>query len=260
MAALPLPRFITARVITALVMREMGSTYGKSPGGYAWAILEPVAGILFLSLAFSLVVRAPSLGTSFILFYATGVVPFQLYQDLTSKLTQSMRYSKSLLAYPRVTWIDALAARGVLSIITSITVFCILMTSIIMLIDESVELDVVHIVEGLLVAIISGLAIGTTNCLLSGLYPLWQNIWSIINRPLFIASGVLFIMDDLPRLAQQILWWNPLIHATGLVRKGFYPMYEASYVSLAYALAVPLTIFAISLFFLGRYYTETMEN
>lgn len=260
MAALPLPRFITARVITALVMREMGSTYGKSPGGYAWAILEPVAGILFLSLAFSLVVRAPSLGTSFILFYATGVVPFQLYQDLTSKLTQSMRYSKSLLAYPRVTWFDALAARGLLSIITSITVFCILMTSIVMFVDESVELDVVHIVEGLLVAIVSGLAIGTMNCLLSGLYPLWQNIWSIINRPLFIASGVLFIMDDLPRLAQQVLWWNPLIHATGLVRKGFYPMYEASYVSLSYALALPLTIFAISLFFLGRYYTETMEN
>ena len=36
------PRFRALRTITALILREMGSTYGMSPGGYVWAVLQPV--------------------------------------------------------------------------------------------------------------------------------------------------------------------------------------------------------------------------
>ena len=36
------PRVQTFRTISALIMREMQTTYGRSPGGYLWAVLEPV--------------------------------------------------------------------------------------------------------------------------------------------------------------------------------------------------------------------------
>ncbi|WP_311200115.1 hypothetical protein [Phaeobacter inhibens] len=55
----------TLRTVAALVLREMSTRYGRTPGGYLWGILEPLAAILFLSLGFSLVIRTPSLGTSF---------------------------------------------------------------------------------------------------------------------------------------------------------------------------------------------------
>jgi capsular polysaccharide transport system permease protein len=35
------------RTIVALIMREMATSYGRSPGGYIWAIAEPVAGIVW---------------------------------------------------------------------------------------------------------------------------------------------------------------------------------------------------------------------
>ena len=55
------PRFLTLRTITALVLREMSATYGRSPGGYVWAVVQPIGMILFLSVGFSLLVRSPSL-------------------------------------------------------------------------------------------------------------------------------------------------------------------------------------------------------
>ena len=70
-------RFV--RTILALILREMSTTYGRSAGGYIWAVLEPAAGIALLAFAFSLALRAPSLGTNFALFYATGYLPFMLY-------------------------------------------------------------------------------------------------------------------------------------------------------------------------------------
>ena len=124
------PRFRTARTIVALMLREMGSTYGMSPGGYIWAVLQPVGMVIILSLAFSLVVRAPSLGTSFILFYATGYLPFNFYADLAAKTGATLRYARALLAYPAVTFMDALLARFFLHVITNAMVFSIVISGI----------------------------------------------------------------------------------------------------------------------------------
>lgn len=36
--------FATFRTVMAMVLREMTATYGRTPGGYIWAIIEPVGG------------------------------------------------------------------------------------------------------------------------------------------------------------------------------------------------------------------------
>lgn len=45
--------------------------------------------------------RTPPLGTNFAIFYATGVVPFMTYLDMSGKVANSIRYSKPLLAGSR---------------------------------------------------------------------------------------------------------------------------------------------------------------
>ena len=56
----------------ALIIREMATTYGTSPGGYLWALLEPVAGIALLTFVFTLALDTPPLGQNFAFFYASG--------------------------------------------------------------------------------------------------------------------------------------------------------------------------------------------
>ena len=255
-----MPRFITVRTIGALILREMASTYGRSPGGYIWAVLEPIGMIAVMSVAFGLLVRAPALGTNFLLFYATGYLPFALYGEIAAKVGQALRYSRPLLAYPRVTWIDALLARVVLNVLTGVTVFVIVMLVVSNLSDAHVVLDSNPVILGMFVSILTGTAFGAMNCVLGGLYEIWSSIWSIASRPLLLGSGIFFIMEDLPRSVQQILWWNPLMHASGLVRSGFYATYDAAYVSLAYSLGMPLLILFLSLFFLRISYREILEK
>ena len=68
----PNRQFRTFRTIAALMMREMATTYGRSPGGYLWALVEPIGAVAILTLLFSLAFPAPPMGKSFGLFYATG--------------------------------------------------------------------------------------------------------------------------------------------------------------------------------------------
>lgn len=254
-----LPRFTPLRSIAALILREMGSTYGTSPGGYVWAILQPVGTIIILALAFSLLLRSPSLGTSFILFYATGFLPYNIYNQLSSLVGKALFYSRSMLAYPRVIWLDAILARVALNIVTSLTVFCIVMTGVIYFVGTRTVVAVQPILLGTSIAITFGIALGLVNCFLGGLFPVWNVIYKILKRPMLIASGVLFIMEDMPRGVQDILWWNPMIHATGIVRSGFYSTYYASYASPAYCFAVSLPAIVIGLVFVRAYHEKILE-
>ncbi|MFD3191543.1 ABC transporter permease [Sedimentitalea sp. HM32M-2] len=253
-------RMAAARVILALILREMSTRYGRTPGGYVWGILEPLAAILFLSVGFSLVMRSPSLGTSFLLFYATGYLPFNLYQTLSGMIGAAIRFSKPLLKYPAVTWLDAVLARFLLNSLTGILVTIILLTGILAVIDSRATLDLPPMVLAMALAMALGLGVGTVNCAISGLFPIWELIWSILTRPLFIASGIFFLYDNMPPMAQDLLWFNPLIHIVGLMRTGFYPTYSAGYVDVVYVLGLSLGLLAMGLLLLGRYHRDILNR
>lgn len=253
------PRFGAVRTITALILRDMNTTYGRSPGGYVWAVLESVGIILILSLTFSFVVRTPSLGTSFILFYATGWLSFGFYTEVEGKTRRTLRSVSTLMAYPRVTWLDAVLGRTLLASLTEATTMVLVFGGILLLVDTHVSLSMPPILTALALAWLLGLGVGLIDCLLSGLFQLWAIAWGIITRPLMIASGVLFVYDDLPRGAQDILWWNPLMHVTGLFRTGFYDTYDAAYVSLPYVFGLGLTLTMLGLIFMRAWYKLVLE-
>jgi len=250
----------TRRTNVAVMLREMGSTYGRSPGGYLWVIAEPIGVIVVLSIAFSLLLRSPSLGTSFILFYATAYMPFSIYSELAQKTQTSLNYSRALLAYPGVTWLDAIIARFLLNLITGITVSAILFVGILGFVDTQAVLDVWLILSGFGMAACLGLGVGTLNCVLFGLFPVWRQVWGVVTRPLFLASGILYIYEDLPSIAQDILWWNPLVHVTGWTRTGFFSTYHATYVSQTYCYGVGLGLLALGLIFMRAHYTRVLEQ
>ena len=254
------PKMTAGRSILALMLREMGSTYGQSPGGYIWAILQPLGIVIVLSIGFSLLIRTPSLGTSFLLFYATGFLTYDLYNQLMRKVLGALKYSKAMLSYPRVVWLDAILARFFLNTLTLLAVFCISIFVILLFIETRSVLAIQPILLGLSVSVLLGLGVGILTCLLVGLFPVWDIIWKVLTRPMFIASGVLFIYEDLPPLAQDVLWWNPVLHATGLVRMGFYPNYYATYVSLPYCFAVALLTALLGLIFLRSYHEKVIER
>ncbi len=151
------------RSISALMLREMSTTYGRSPGGYVWAVLEPVLGTALLTFVFSLAFSSPPLGTNFALFYATGLLPFLMYTDVVTKVMQSIQFSRQLLFYPRVTFLDAILARFALALITNISVMAILFVGIVNLFELHLILDLPAILSSVGMAASFGLGLGILN-------------------------------------------------------------------------------------------------
>lgn len=256
----PKRSFATFRAISALILREMATKYGRSPGGYAWALLEPLGAIIVLGFGFSLLVRTPPLGTSFLLFFATGLLPFTMYGSLSGTIGRAINFSRSLLFYPAATWLDAVLARFILGTLTDVFVMFIIFTGLLIVTDTRTVLDIAPMVEALCLTALLGLGMGLINCVLFGLFDVWMQIWGILMRPLLLVSGVLFLYDDMPSKLQDILWYNPLMHITGLMRSGFYSNYSADYVSFPYVLGITSVLIFFGVVLMGRYHAVILNR
>jgi capsular polysaccharide transport system permease protein len=248
------------RSITALILREMTTSYGRSPGGFLWVLLEPILGIAFLVTIFSLGFRSPPLGDSFALFYATGFLPFIAFNTLNKRVGGAISYSRNLLSYPRVSYLDTLIARAILTSIIQLVVFSTLITGILMVQETRTILLLDRVILAYAMLISFGFGMGVLNSFLMTMFPIWNNVWSIATAPLMIVSGVILLYENLPKAAQAILWFNPLVHVSGEMRSAFYLGHEANYVSPVYVFGASLGLTLVGLVFLGRYHRDMLER
>jgi capsular polysaccharide transport system permease protein len=254
------PRHRRLRVLGALVIREMSTKFGRSAGGYLWAVAEPLGGIVLLSVAFSLALRSPPLGNNFMLFYMTGIVPFYMFGTMSKGVAGAVKSSRGLLNYPVVTALDAVFAKFLLNFMTVFLVGALLAAGIIVGFGLHVNLDLGAVAIAFFAAAILGLGVGTLNCVLFGLYPTWQNVWSVLTRPLFILSTIFYVYEEVPATFQAILWWNPLVHVVALMRTGFFGTYDPAFVSLPYVFGVSLALFVVGAHLLRRHTSLLLDQ
>lgn len=252
--------FATSRSVFALMLREMSTSYGRSPGGYIWAVLEPVAGIALLTAIFSAGFRHPPLGTSFALFYATGLLPFLMYADVAGKLSQTLAFSRALLEYPRVTFVDALMARFFLNTLTQFMVHFLVMWGVLTFVVSDVSIDMGKMAVAYAMVLALAIGVGTLNAFLTLAYPVWQTVWAVANRPVFLVSCMFYLFETVPQPYRDMLWFNPLVHPVGMMRDAFYPYYNPTYISVIYTMAVALIATLVGLFLLNRYHRDILDK
>ncbi|PTQ75000.1 capsular polysaccharide transport system permease protein [Celeribacter persicus] len=243
------------RTISALMLREMATNYGRTPGGYLWAILEPVAGITLITIFFSLAFHQPPIGEHFILFYASGILPFTMYKDMSTKIGRAISFNEKLLSYPSVTFMDAILARLMLNALTQVMIFCLMFGAILLFTGTDLRhLNPSMIALALCGVIVFSFGIGVINALLFEKLPVWEQIWAILNRPMFLISTIFYQFENIPDAFRPILWFNPLVHIVGVMRRGIYPTYDADFVSLPYIFGPPLVLSAFGILFLRAFH------
>lgn len=242
------------------MLREMVTTYGRSPGGYVWAVVEPVAAIALLSFAFSLAFRAPSLGDSFALFYATGYLVYMLFHDVANKTATSIRFSRALLTFSAVCWLDAVLARFLLNLLTHLFVIMLVLGTMIAFFDTRAIPELPLVVNALAMAAVLALGVGVVNCYLFMAFPAWERLWMVVTRPLFLISGIFFLFEDMPVWVRDVLWFNPIFHATGEMRAAFYPTYRPEYVSSSFAYGLGLALLLTGLMLLSRHADDLIHK
>ncbi|WP_299474016.1 ABC transporter permease [uncultured Paracoccus sp.] len=235
-----LPRFSTMRTIVALCLREVTTSNGDTAGGYMWSVVSPVIGIIGLSYIFSAGFRTPPLGENFAIFYATGLLPFTMFRSVCGRVEFSIRASRQLLNYPRVTVFDVLISKFIMATITQAAISALVLAFILYFYQPDTTFHIVQILQSFIVAALMGFGFGVMNCAVKTKLPLWEMLWNFVSKPLLLVSGVIILVESLPRPYSEWLLWNPLVHITGRMREAFYVDYVGSYTDLRFPLEIAL--------------------
>lgn len=252
--------FKTLRVIIALILRELESSESRTSLGFLWAFIDPIASIAVMTLVFSVISHIPPIGSNFPLFYMTGIVPFGIYAALSTKAASAPKFSRPLLNLPVVRPLDAIIARAILHLFIQLIVFAVLALSIILYWDLNPNIDALMVIEAIFMAVGLGLGMGCFNAVLFLLIPSYEKFWSVLTRPLMMASGVLIPINFVPEPYATYLWWNPVAHPVELMRAAFYPEVGRENVSVLFVVIVTMVTLTLGLVLLHRVIRDALER
>jgi capsular polysaccharide transport system permease protein len=224
-------------VLYALLLRELKTRFGGRWLGVYWALFEPLAQIVFLSLLFGALHNIILPGIDYPVFLLTGIVPFYLFRSLATRLMDGIDSNRSLFAYRQVKPIDTLIARALLEVglygAISVVMFAIFFTMG-MQWWPAQPLEVF----GLAIAVVAGgTGLGLALAVATNDFPQMRGVARILFLPLYLVSGVMAPMNVVPSDYRPLLLLNPLLHMVELSRATFLPSYRllegvsASYVA-----------------------------
>lgn len=248
------------RVFAALILREMITRYGRSFGGYIWAVIEPMAVIGLLTLVFSQFLETPAYGESFLLFFATGYLPFFFFVSVSGQVGTGLSVNRELLQLPMVKPLDVMMARFVLAVLTLLVVSAIIYAIVVSSVRHTIHADPVALFAAFGSASALGLGVGMLNAFLFAILPVWRQLWGLMTAPLLVLSGVFYTLDSMPTHIQEVLAWNPLVHCVGLSRAAFYPSYRADYVDLGYVMVIAVATLLPGLYLITRYRAIVIDS
>lgn len=235
------------RVIASLVLRETRATFGTSAFGYVWAVITPTASVALLVFLFSIVGRQPPFGSSLALFFATGILTLQFFNELSGKLMTVFDANKALLTYPIIKDVDTLLARALLISATYILIMTVFYAALIILGLASMPSRPEHVIIAFIATWLLGAGFGALNAVVISLWDTWGQIEKILTRPLFFVSGIFYVPSQLPPQAREVLQWNPVLHLVEWFRYGFYPNYNSMILDVWYPIGVGVAMMLLGL-------------
>jgi capsular polysaccharide transport system permease protein len=204
------------------MIRDMMLRYGRNNIGFLWVVLEPMILTTGVLIIFSSVRSTYEHGTHVVALVLTGYMPLTLWRHTTNNGVHLLRRSSGILYHRKLTLLDTFLARMGLEFIGTsaafIAVYGVLLAAGI--IDPIIEVGTLIAAWLLLGALGAGLAL--VFAAVTEFSEASERFVQPLQYLLVPLSGVFFMVDWLPKPAQELIWYNPMTHCIEMFRAGFF--------------------------------------
>jgi capsular polysaccharide transport system permease protein len=240
---------IQARVVGALLMREVLTRFGRHNVGFLWLFLEPMLFTAGVILLWSLGPQGTAQKAPIVPFIATGYSTMLLWRNCASRGIKAIEANRSLLNHRNVRLMDIFAARMLLELAGVTASFCAVMLALWSIGLLATPHDVLMMLAGWGLMAWFSAALGTVLGCLSEHTELVERIWHPLSYFLLFVSGAFFMVAWLPAEWRAAALWVPMVHATELLRAGYFGPQQVTFQEPAYLVGwcMVLTLVALLL-------------
>jgi len=237
---------IQARVVGALVMREIITRYGRHNIGFMWVFVEPMmftAGVL----AVRTLLHMENARVPLVPFIVTGYSTVLLWRNTIGRCGNAIEPNRALLHHRNVRVIDLFLARLLLEIAGASISILLLLAMLGFLDVMSIPDDILKMMVAWLLLTWFSMSMGLIIGSLSALWDPVDRIWHVIAYLFLPVSGAFFMVDWLPSRLQAAAVYVPTVSCIELLREGYFGQSLHAHYDLGFvaALNTVLTLFAL---------------
>jgi capsular polysaccharide transport system permease protein len=221
---------IQLRVVNALLMREIITRYGRHNIGFLWLFVEPMMFTLGVMALWTAAKMDHGSSIPIVAFAITGYSSVLLWRNSASRCSKAIEPNLSLMYHRNVKVLDIFSSRLILEIMGA--TFSLIVLTLFFASIGWMELpnDIFLVIQAWMLLVWFSIGLGLIVGALSERSEVFERIWHVATYLLFPLSGAGFMVDWLPRTAQNVLLWVPMVHGTEMIRHGFFgtmiPTYE----------------------------------
>lgn len=195
-----------------MVLREIKARYKQSILGYFWVILNPLAQMLVMSFAFSLILRIPTNSAEHIpysIFLFTALLPWNLFANSLTGAVNSLVNSSTLITkvyFPRT----ILVISSIVAKFVDFLFALIILVSFLIIFKISININVLWVIPIFFIQQLFTLGI---SFFVSASNLLYRDIQYLLNLVVFLwfyATPVIYPADLVPDKYRLIFQLNPM--------------------------------------------------
>jgi len=222
-----------ARVIGALIIREIQTRFGRDNLGFLWLFFEP----LFLGCMVGLMHMAHGQhlpgGADPFLFSIAGYVPFFMFRTMINRAGSAIHANLTLLFHRQVTPLDIMISRNALEATSVIGVILLVLSAAAWLAGIwPANISLVFFALMLMALMCHGISMNV-----AALVTRWEGADRLIHPITYLMmplSGAFFALHWLSPGIRELLLWNPLVSIHEAIREGIFGDAFPSYYDLSY--------------------------
>lgn len=221
------PLAVSFAVWRAIFLREALDRLFDMRFAWFWLLAEPVMHIGFLAFVFS-VIRVRTIGNAdVVVWIIVGMLAFFLFRRTAVQVTHAVDSNRPLFTYRQVKPFDPAIARAVLEGFLMAIISLIILGAAALLGHETFPVDALLVMQAVFGLWLFGVGYGLIASVLMELVPEMEHVLKILMMPLYLISGVIWPLANIPIPYRDILMINPIAHGLELARLGFIPYYHA---------------------------------
>lgn len=228
---------IQARVMHALLMREVITRFGRDNLGVLWVMGEPMIFTLGVTALWTLSGMNHGSSLPIAAFGITGYSSVLLWRNSVSRNIGALQSNFNLLYHRNVQVLDVFLTRVILEMAGATMSFIFLSLVFISAGMISPPVDMMQVVYGWLMLAWFGLALALLIGAATTYTDVIDRLWGPTAYLLFPLSGAAFMVDWLPQRLQEVVLLLPMVHGVEMIREGYFgnivrTHYDVSYMAM----------------------------
>ena len=244
------------RVVSALIIREVYTRFGRESLGFMWIVAETLIFAIPVLFMWQAIRGSHEHGISVMPFLWSGYLPLMLFRHLGGRILFFVRANAPLLYHQRVKILDIFFARALLEIGSNLAALVVSFAVFYAIGAVDVPRDLPMFYLGYFYMIWWAVAVALIIGPLAERSDWVQQIWLPYSYMYLIFSGFFYLADWLPPSLRTVALYQPYTQAYEMIRAGVFGATITTYGDPAYTtfvLAI-LTLFGLWLMREARKY------